>query len=166
MRWEILGPWNNHQGKLQVWSGAVFSARRVRLFKPFEAQMIQSWALDAGHGAAGFSVCLLGFGLTMVQSFLTKIQPHRPCWNICLLCAIVYWKYVTSFLYFVCRLHMWVYYVCIICTLLYLPSNFSHVALITSSLIHYLSYNCKYIFVCIHIYHIHMHIFIQPTVPN
>lgn len=126
--------------------------------------MILSWAPDARHGAEGFSVCLLGFGFTVIQSFLAML--HLPCWDVCLSCAIGYWKYVTCVLCVIyCRFRMWIYSVCIICTPL--SSNLSHVPLATPN--HNLSfYNCKYKYFCmyVHIYHTHMCISIQPTVSN
>jgi hypothetical protein len=46
----------------------------VWLPKPMEAHIISPCALDARHRATGFKVCLLGFSLVLVSSFL--LVPH------------------------------------------------------------------------------------------
>lgn len=61
------------------------------------AQMIESQALDDGHGAIRFSVCLLDLGLALIQSSFAIFHSSPTLWG-CLLCAFVDWNYVTCFL--------------------------------------------------------------------
>lgn len=48
-----------------------------KLPKAREMQMILSWAVDAGHRAAGSGVCPTGFALYLTRSFYTK-HPSFP----------------------------------------------------------------------------------------
>lgn len=65
--------------------------------KPFETQ-----ALDLDMELVNLAFALLGFNLSLVQSFSTI--PHSSHLE-CILCDIVCWKYVIVFLFILQEVH-------------------------------------------------------------